>query len=297
MWEFKTACQQCNGTGIIENPIIDGKYQDDKRFPVCPACNGQQHNTERVLTDITYLEILSGESQSNVPPSGAVTLPTDIQEQLRAELNEMEFDLAEVVWGEGSAVDKERRDTTAFEISVRNEGKIDKLRTIEQNKVEWQTAIINLFGKALFQETYKGVIITPDTQFIMLTPTESRQVYLESKKAKSSSPQLTKLWNDYLLAEYESDPISLERQKIIMLLTPLFHFDVIEAWEYLNQEERLIKKNLEKYIFRYETEESKSILAVLEDGKKLQEISDKLIEYTKTELETLKKQDNGISNE
>jgi len=290
-WEFKTICQTCNGEGTILNTSYGEENQP--QYVTCNSCNGKNYNSERVLTDITYLDILQGESQSNVPPSGAVTLPTDIQEQLRKELDEMEFDLAEVVWGQGSAVDKERRDTTAFEVSVRNEGKIDKLRMIEHNKAEWQTAIINLFGQSMFESSFKGVIITPDTQFIMLTPTESRQVYLESKKASSPNYQLDKLYNDYLLSEYESDPISLEKNKIIVLLTPLPHLNIIEAWDMLTPEEKIIKKNLEKFIFRYENEENKSILIVMEDGKMIKEINDKFIEYANEIL--TKQETDGIS--
>jgi hypothetical protein len=292
LWEFKVTCRRCNGAGEIENLLNDGGYDEGKRYSTCPSCKGERHDKERVLTDITQLDILSGEFQSNIPPSGAVTLPTEIQEQLRKELDEMEFDLAEVVWGQGSAVDKERKNTTAFEISVRNEGKIDKLRAIEKNKVLWQSTIINIIGKTIFPNKFTGVIITPATQFIVLTPTESRQVYLESKKADSSEPQLTKLWIDYLNAEYESDPISFERQIIIMLLTPMFHFDLLEAWDKLTPQERLIKKNLDKYIYRYETDEG-SILISKKDPKKLQEIYDKFLEYANEEIQ--KNKDDGTS--
>lgn len=293
-WQFKVQCKRCEGHGTIENIKDDnGKYLFNKRYIPCPSCSGSGADKERNLTDITELEILQNESQTNVPPFGAVTLPTEIQELYDKEQDQKEFDIVETIWGQGSAVDKERRNTTAFEISVRNEGKIDKLRVIEENKVLWQSTIINLFGKAMFKESFKGVIITPATQFIMLTPTESRQVYLESKKAKSSEDQLTKLWLDYLNAEYESDPMSLARQEIIMLLTPMFHSDIIEAWDYLTEEEKLIKKNIEKYLFRYENE-NESILIVKSDPKKLEQIQSKLLEYAKEDINT-KTENNGIS--
>lgn len=278
-WEYKMTCRNCGGVGLLENDKDgNGKYYGGKKYRTCEACGGTAHNRERVLTDIAYLEVLETDSQSNVPPFGAVTLPTEIQVLYNTEQAEMERDINDTVWGEGTSVDKERKDTTAFEVSVRNEGKESKLRAIEKNKVRWQTAVINLIGKALFESSYQGVIITPATQFVMLTPTESRQVYIQSKEKKSSEPQLDKLWIDYLNAEYESDPVSLDRQKIIMLLTPMFHFDLPEAWEYLSEQEKIIKKNLEKFIYKYENETG-SILMVSNDPNKLNEIELKFTEY------------------
>jgi hypothetical protein len=279
MWQFKMPCQKCNGQGYIESPKdSNGKYYYKSQYITCDVCHGKGYDTERNLTDIAELDVLREGFASNVPPFGVVTLPTDIQQQLLSELDQLEFDLAEVVWGQGSAVDKERRDTTAFEISVRNESKIDKLRAIEKNKAKWQTAIINLFGGAMF-ESFQGVFITPATQFLIATPTEARQVYLESKKADSSEEQLNKLWVDYLETEYQNDPISLDRHLVIMLLVPMFHFDLPEAWKYLTEIERLIKKNFDNYLYRYETENKENIVVAKDQPEKINEIYESLKAY------------------
>jgi hypothetical protein len=253
-WELKTKCKNCDGTGRVHSTDEEG----GKRLVNCPICNGEGIDTRRNLTDITQLDVLDKETQNNIPPFGAVTIPVDIQVQLLKELDAMEFDLAEIVWGQGSAVSKEKTDTTAFEVSVRNEGKIDKLRRIENNRVAFKRAIISLIGKRSFDD-FNGVIITPNEQFLMLTPTENRALYLESKKGLASDPQLDKIWDDYLISEYENNPIELERQRKIKLLTPLFHYTLIEAKDLLTPSELDIKKNLDKYIHKFESE-GKNIL-------------------------------------
>jgi hypothetical protein len=275
-WELKSKCLHCNDGYVQITDVNSQLYKDGQKTAKCSVCGGSGYNPrERTLTDVMLLDLLETDTQSNVPPFGTVTLPTDIQELFWSELQQMEMDLNETVWGVGTSVDKERKNTTAFEISVRNEGKMDKLRAIEVNKVEWQTTIINLIGDAVYKNDFKGVVKTPSNQFLMLTPTETRQVYLESKKAESSEEQLTKLWLDYIYAEYETNPVEQTKQEKIMLLTPMFHSDIISAWDYLNEDERLIKKNLENYILRYEKEGGSLLIDPIED------ITKKFLEYNK----------------
>jgi hypothetical protein len=281
-WEIKSKCAHCQDGYNLITDVNNKLYKEGQTTVQCNVCGGKGYNSkERNLTDNFILDVLPQGEGLNIPPFGAVTLPTDIQELLDKQLLSMEEDLNETVWGQGTSVDKERKNTTAFEISVRNESKIDKLRAIEINKVLWLTSIINLFGTAIFKDQYKGVIKTPANQFLMLTPTEARQVYLKSKEAKSPNYQLDKLYDDYLMAEYESNPIELKRQRKIVILTPLPHLDIIEANEFLNNEEKLIKKNLEKYIYRYEHEDNGSILT-----DEISDIDKKFKEYANEEINT-----------
>jgi hypothetical protein len=64
-----------------------------------------------------------------------------------------------------------------------------------------------------------------------------------------------------------------------MLLVPMFHFDLPEAWDYLTETERLIKKNFDKYLHRYETENKENIVVVKDQPKKIQEIYNSLEAY------------------
>jgi len=261
-WELKTKCKNCGGSGQVSNSEEGGKRMID-----CPICHGSGEGLQRNLTDVMQLDVLDKETQNNVPPFGAVTIPVDIQKQLLLELDALEFDLAEIVWGQGSAVSKERTDTTAFEVSVRNEGKIDKLRRIEQNRVAFKRAIISLIGKRSFDD-FGGVIISPNEQFIMLSPTENRALYLESKKGLASDPQLDKIWDDYLVSEYENNPIELERQRKIKLLTPLFHYTILEAKDILTLDELDVKKNLDKYIHTFELTKGNILTYTVEEINK-----------------------------
>lgn len=286
-WEHKSKCKKCNGEQRIEYDY--GENEGGLRMIECPICGGTGYSKERNLTDIMQIDVLESDFQSNIPPFGAVTLPTEIQKLMRTELDEMEFDLSEVIWGQGSGVTKERQNTTAFEVSVRNESKIDKLKRIEENRIEFKRALINLIGTRFFGDEFGGVIINPNTQFMMLTPSESRGVYLESKEKKVPSYQLDLLYDNYLTAEYENNPIELERQRRIKLLTPMPHHDVIEAMEVLSPIEMAIKKNLETYIQRYEGD-------LVNDD--LEKVQDKFKEFAKADTIEIKQKtdDNDFSN-
>ena len=121
----------------------------------------------------------------------------------------------------------------------------------------------------------------------MLTPTESKQVYIESKNAGVPNYQLDKLYLDYLRAEYYNDPTSFEREKKIMLLIPMPHHNIIDVVSILNPIELEIKKNIEKYIERYEAENN-SIVA-----DEIESINEKLIQYANESISIQSRNTNG----
>ena len=245
-WEFKTSCSTCNGSKYI--------YTDDEppKKIKCSVCKGTGEDKERNLTDIFKVDLLEKNVQSYIPPSGAVTLPVEIQQQMIEELNNGEKDLFDIIWGNGSSVNKENKNQTAFEISVKNEEMLSKFHDIAANMVVVKSKIISLFGLVVLQSDFNGVTINPPNQFVLATSTEALQLYLNAKKENAPDHILNKLYLDYLNAEYEQNPYELERQKIIMLLNPAPHKDISEVLGILGEDELLIKRNLAEYVYKYE---------------------------------------------
>ena len=252
-WEFKTQCMTCSGTGTVLNTQVLEVYTDGQQYITCPACGGRGYDTERNLTDIFRVDLLERDVQNYIPPTGAVTLPVEIQTKMTEELERMEEDIYDTLWGQGTFVQRERANTTAFEIATRNENLLNKLQVIAKNKTDVEAVLIDFYGLYYFPNDYQSVFITPPNQYVTSSATEARTVYLDAKTKKSSSFQLDKLYKDYLLAEYENNPIEYEKQIKMLLINPLPHLDIIESKDLLTPIEFLIKKNFEKYVYRYES--------------------------------------------
>ncbi len=246
-WEFKSACTKCGGTGI-DNLITDKNINNS-----CSSCHGLGYESERNLTDIFQIDLLERDVQSYIPPSGAVTLPTDIQDQMIRELQNMEVSIYEVIWGSGTYVSKEKADTTAFEISVRSESTVNKLKEITNNKIIVEKRLIQLIGIILFNKTLDNLSITAPTQYILNTGTEAMSVYLESKRQGAANNLLNQNYNEYLTAEYENNPVEYKRQKNLFVLEPYPHNTLLEIQPFATPLEFEIKKNFEKYIAIMET--------------------------------------------
>jgi len=246
MWEYHTECEECNGKGELE-------YQTNGELKVlvCDSCNGSGNSMERTIADIYRVMPLEKDVQSHLPPFGSETLPTEIQSQMVAELLGMESDIFETIWGQGTYVDKERKNTTAFEVSVRSEEKLQRLQKIERNRAKVVERITNLIGGYLMPEIWGGVVVRENTRFVLTTASENYVVYLEAKKEKAPNYQLDNLYREYLEAKYQNDATSLEKHVKLMLANPSPHHEITEVQDILTPVELTIKKNFERYINRF----------------------------------------------
>jgi hypothetical protein len=254
IWEFKTACGTCSGNGYIEASVYkEGQtYLDQK---TCPKCNGKTHETKRNLTDIMLIDLLDTGVQNYIPPSGVVTLPTDIQTQMKTELLELEVDIYETIWGQGVFLDNDRANTTAFEVANRNEQKVVQLKEVAKNEKIVEEEIIRLIGKLQFGDAFKNVIIKEPTEYILNTGTEAMALYLEAKGRAAPNAILDSLYTEYLDAKFENNETELIKFSKLFIIEPFPHNTLLEISKDIATDiEFTVKKNFEKYIVRYEVE-------------------------------------------
>lgn len=242
IWEFKTYCSACGGT------------KHNELNETCQACEGTGYENERNLTDIIRVDLLKNDTINYIPPAGAVTLPTDIQTQMLSELDKMQYEIFDTIWGHGTSVSKEKNNTTAFEIATRNENQISKLKSIDRNKCLVIEKIITLLGSFYFQNQFKNVICRPATSYIINSGSESLMVYFEAKKNKANNVILDKLYKDYLASEFQNDILSFERYTKLLAVNPSPHNEITELTNILNEYQKTIKINFERYINMFEIE-------------------------------------------
>jgi hypothetical protein len=290
IWEFKTACTKCDGVGKIKSLNANRSGQEPV---ICPSCNGRGEEPERSLTDIFKIDLIEGNFQSYIPPTGSVTLPPAIQTQMTDELAVLETDINETVWGQGVFIDNNRANITAFEISIRNEQKTSQLREISRNEVIVREGLINLVGKYLFGANFKGVIIKPPTEFLLTTGAEAQKIYLDSKNEGAANNMLNKLYNDYLESEFENNPQLLSKNKKLFTVEPFPHNTLLEIKDIANEIEFTIKKNFEKYIVRYEQKYKRIYLK----ENTVEKIANQFYEWAIEEIELNKNINNESTSE
>ena len=274
-WEYKQVCEVCGGEGKVVNTAWKQGDGLNTRSISCHSCGGSGYDKKKVLTDIARIDLLEKDVQNYIPPAGVVTIPIEIQELQVSELEKAERDIIDTIWGNDTSVESERKNTTAFEISVRSDQKLSKLESIDKNRVLVEKFIYDIYGEYYLRDKYLGTEITPSNQYILTNSSEAREIYINAKKAKLANYQLDKLYLEYLEAEFENNSTEKERQKVLLLLNPLPHLDILEAKELLSPIEITIKKNFERYIYIYENEKPDRTLL----SEPVQDIYLKLAEY------------------
>ncbi len=259
-WEYQSECEHCNGNGYTEYSY-SGSNELIKRH--CDHCNGNGTTVERTLSDIMRLDPVSKEHHPVTPPFGTEIVPSDILSKATEELDMMERQIYETLWGQGSYVEKTSKETTAFEVSVRNEEKVTKLLEIERNRAKVKERILNLMGAVIAGDKFNGVIIRPATQFVLTSSSEAYKLYTNAKKENAPEYQLDNLYKNYLLAEYENDIAEFEKQVKLLLVNPAPHQTILEAQKaaILTDVELTLKKNFERYIARFVSENETVVMA------------------------------------
>lgn len=282
IWEFKTACEKCGGTKEIQQY---SDLEEGRKFLgsiKCDVCRGTGYHKERSLTDIIRVDLLEAGAQNYIPPTGSVTLPTNIQDQMVLEMKSLEVDIYETIWGQGVFLNQDRANTTAFEVSVRNEQKTHQLMIISDNKILVEQEIINLVGKLNYGSAFKGVTIKAPTQYILNTGTQAMSVYLEAKKNLASDELLNQLYKEYLESEYENNEQELIKNQKLFVVDPFPHNTLLEINDISSAIEFTVKKNMLKYTVRYENEFNRIYLP----ENTIEKISEQFNEWAKLEINT-----------
>jgi len=277
-YEFQHACDDCQGQGRIQTDNAESGYI------ICPSCQGTGIAKERNLSDITIIpEVSDPNVKIPIPPFGYGTPPVEVHRILEEDLMVGEDKIYSAIWGSISGVDKEKsKNTTAFEVSVRKEPEKDKLKEISRNGQMIEQFFTDLLGDFYLGVKYHGSVITYGTKYNLKTSIELLDEYIKLKEKKASIYVLNKAWMDYLMSEFQDNPRELAKQQKLFLVDPYAHYDLIEMAG-LNPlpGEFQIKKNLDKYVYRFETEVKPIYIAEVE------EIQNKFNEYANNELKPI----------
>jgi hypothetical protein len=223
-WTYIDDCGFCGGSGKTQaTGLIEGA---PVQFNTCPTCNGSGKDDGRDVTDILKLRIpLEGQTKID-PPSGFTYMPTDAWTNMVESVDRTWDIIFFSQWGtrveKGNGAEKETATGRFIDVQPIH----TRLDKYSKSGEKTHTLLANILGKYYFPETFEGSIIQYGRRYLVETPDQIWEKYLNSKEKKSPVSVLDMLLSQFLESEYrENEEMFLYEDKKIRL-EPFVHWDV-----------------------------------------------------------------------
>ena len=225
-------CQRCNGTGNIGT--ID-------RWEECPECeNGKAERKDP--TDIIKLRVPTKDQQKIDPPSGFIYMPTEPWELMTKAVDR--------TWNRiffthsGTVVSREGKNETATGRFIDAQPVNNRLNKYSKSIEQAHTAIANFLGKFYFPLTFEKAFIQYGRRYLIETPDQIWEKYLNAKKQEAPVTTLNILLEQYLESEFRENETMLDIEKKKVLLEPWVHWDVktVRASQTISDEDKQKKE-------------------------------------------------------
>lgn len=214
VWEVARACTVCKGAGVTE----EGE--------TCPSCLGSGiANDRRDVGDKIVINPSMSEKELR-PVAGYIQPDLETWKQQEATLNNIELKINAAIWGSdsGDMVKTKSANTTAFEVSVTEQSKSDKLSIIAANLEICEKEIYKYYAKFHFPTKFKDVIIVYSQRYNLKTAEELFTHYINAKTNNVNSTMLDLIYEEYLNILYDKNKIELDRAYIKLYTKPFFHY-------------------------------------------------------------------------
>ena len=274
-WTYVDECSKCNGTGVgDQREIREGIHTTD-----CNACNGTGKASTKDVTDTIQLRVPSKEDHKIDPPAGYITLPTDSWELMT--------DSVDRTWGIiyfshwGTTVSKDGKNETATGRFLDAQPVNNRLNKYSKSIEQAHTALANFFGQYNFPETFQGAFIQYGRRYLIETPDQIWEKYLNSKKDNAPVTILDLLLFQFIESEFrENEQLFIYETKKAKL-EPFVHWD-IKLVQGLN----VNQDDYNKKLYFSEWIQSKTINEIIKtDLKKLdEELSDFVLKKSSNEM-------------
>lgn len=231
-FEPMVSCQTCGGTGMLSGRA-------------CPDCTpaGADRGTgfklrTKVADSIKVPLPKSGEQGINMANYfGYATPPIDIWNKQDTALNDIETAMNDTYWGTTTV-----QSTTGPTIGAKHTFQETATKTLSDlqpvysrlNKTaDWaedtENALCNFIGEKMFGDSFKDSVRTYGRYYILETPDELMELYLDMKTKGAPQTALFDTLSKYYHAMYANDQVQLAIKLKLMDVEPFIHQTVVQV--------------------------------------------------------------------
>lgn len=224
-------CGICEGTGFLSGSS-------------CPECTpagsdkGTGFKLRTKVADVARFPI-DNMKEANFDFKkifGYVELPIDVWDKQDSSLQDNENLINDVYWGTdsrnkttGPTNNSKSIEETATKTLANLQPIYSRLNMVADWAEKTENMIADFVGKYLFPGTFKKSSINYGRYYILETPYELMEEYLNMKKNRASQSALFAALNRYTHSMYESDPVMLAVELKMIKIEPFVHSTILEV--------------------------------------------------------------------
>jgi len=222
-------CGTCNGTGYLS-------------AAACPTCTipghdrGTGYKLQTKVADVVRFPL---DSDNQIDPTkffGYVSPPIDIWDKQDTSLNDLESQMDHVYWGSyetvkttGPQVGDKSVKKTATETLANLQPSYARLNKTADWAEDTENALCNLLGGFYYQSSFKQSVRTYGRYYILETPDELMDQYLNEKAKGAPQVVLNETLKKYYHSLYSDNKIMLAVQLKLMSVEPFVHYTAVQA--------------------------------------------------------------------
>lgn len=217
-WQYERECGTCEGSGTV----LDKNSQTDIQ---CTSCGGHGvANYNKDVSEIIVIPIPESDDVPIVPPAGFVQPDLESWTKYEETIEKEARKMYEVVWGESSVIESDRRNITATELVVRDNSKESKLNEMSDNEENVEQFLTDVLGDFYFSGSYKGSLVNNGRHYVTKSSEELLNAYKEGIQSELPTSQLNEIITDYYYSMYMRNPQKLNASLVKLQTKPFFHW-------------------------------------------------------------------------
>lgn len=213
-YRYITDCKRCDGTGFIE---------DNEESKDCTTCSGTGKNLNKDVSDTMDFTMPESKESAIVTPDAAGYISPSVEtwEQMTKEQQFM-INLLNLCYWNATIEKKGNETATGRFIDV--QPVYDKLNIYASGLEIVKASVIDVIGKKMYPDYYKGVKVVSGRRFLVETPDQIWEKYCTAKEKQASIVILDFLFEQFLYAEFQGDSKMIEQKRKEHLLEPYPHY-------------------------------------------------------------------------
>lgn len=225
-WRYVQQCQTCTGTGKDGNDI-------------CTDCNGQGYYMKKDVTDMVTLPIPTNEEPVLAPDiAGYIAPELETWNQYSVELENIERLMHATHWG--VYMQENTRERTATEVFVNVQPATHRLEKYSNVAERVESMFTEMYANYILEGKDKNQPVSSINYgdiYILEGPDATLERYNNAKEKGDPVTVLDRLFNEYLMSKYKSDPVGLAVNLVKSEVEPYIHYGVEEVREVFGNRE------------------------------------------------------------
>lgn len=287
-WMYAKKCNVCDGSGYVE-----GKK--------CPSCGGSGYNTKKDVSDAIALKAPTEEGQPVLAPNVAGYVQPDL-ETWREQRTELDWKYKLIEYSHWGTTSEKGANETATARWIDTQPVNNRLNVYADIAEDVHSCLLDLLGQ-FYYTSYKGSNVHYGRRFLIETPDQVWNKYLNAKKENAPISAKNQLLEQYYESEYQKNQLLLDYYLKLVKIEPFVHNTIEDVIKMpITEIEKAMKTYFSewlqtKMINEIVDKDRETLLKELEtycNDIKKKELANK--EQTKDTLEDTEEQENEIVN-